>query len=69
LTFCLILNLQGCKKKEKRKLTREKVVNLFRTNPLFKNYFSEETDTHIKGEKIKAPKRINGYKKREINYD
>jgi len=56
-------------KKDKRNLTREKIVKLFRENPIFKNYFSEETDTHINGEKIKAPIRICGYKKREINYD
>jgi len=56
-------------KKEKRKLTREKLINLFKTNPIFKNYFNEETETHINGEKFKAPIRITGYKKREINFD
>jgi phage/plasmid-associated DNA primase len=56
-------------KKEKRNLTREKIVKLFRENPIFKNNFSEETDTHINGEKIKHPIRLCGYKKREINYD
>ena len=56
-------------KKEKRKLTREKIINLFKTNPIFKNNFSEETDTYTNGEKFKAPIRISGYKKREINYD
>lgn len=56
-------------KKEKRKLTREKLINLFKENPIFKNNFSEETDTYINGERFKAPIRINGYKKREINYD
>lgn len=56
-------------KKEKRNLTREKIVKLFRENPIFKNYFNEETDTYVNGEKFKAPIRISGYKKREINYD
>lgn len=56
-------------KKEKRKLTREKLINLFKENPIFRNNFSEETDTYINGERFKAPIRINGYKKREINYD
>lgn len=56
-------------KKEKRKLTREKITSLFCNNPIFKNYFNEETDTYVNGEKFKAPIRINGYKKREINYD
>ena len=56
-------------KKDKRNLTREKIIKLFRENPIFKNYFSEETDTYVNGEKFKAPIRINGYKKREINYD
>ena len=56
-------------KKEKRKLTREKLINLFKTNPIFKNNFNEETETHINGEKFKAPIRITGYKKSEINFD
>lgn len=56
-------------KKEKRNLTREKIVKLFRENPIFKNYFNEETDTYVNGEKFKAPIRLCGYKKREINYD
>ncbi len=56
-------------KKDKRNLTKEKIVKLFRENPIFKNNFSEEIDTHINGEKFKAPIRICGYKKREINYD
>ena len=56
-------------KKEKRKLTREKLINLFKENPLLKNNFSEETDTYINGDRFKAPIRINGYKKREINFD
>lgn len=56
-------------KKEKRKLTREKLINLFKTNPIFKNYFNEEIETHINGEKFKAPIRITGYIKRELNYD
>lgn len=56
-------------KKEKRNLTREKIVKLFRENPIFKNNFSDETDTYVNGEKFKAPIRICGYKKREINYD
>ena len=54
-------------KKEKRKLTRDKLINFFRENPLFKNNFNEETDTYIKNERFKAPIRINGYRKREIN--
>lgn len=53
-------------KKEKRKLTKEKLISLFRNSPIFKNYFSEETDSHIDGEKFKAPMRINGYKMRNI---
>lgn len=56
-------------KKEKRKLTREKLIKLFSENPVFKNNFREETDTFINGERFKAPIRINGYKKREINLD
>ena len=56
-------------KKEKRKLTREKLINLFKTNPIFKNYFNEEIETHINGEKFKAPIRITGYIKSELNYD
>ena len=56
-------------KKEKSNLTREKIVKLFRENPIFKKNFSEETDTYVNGEKFKAPIRICGYKKREINYD
>lgn len=56
-------------KKDKRNLTREKIVKLFRENPIFKNYFNEETDTYVNGEKFKAPIRLCGYKKREINYD
>lgn len=56
-------------KKEKRNLTREKIVKLFRENPIFKNNFNEETDTYVNGEKFKAPIRLCGYKKREINYD
>lgn len=53
-------------KKEKRRLTKEKIVILFKNNPLFKNYFKEEIDTFVNGEKFKAPLRICGYKKREI---
>ena len=56
-------------KKEKRNLTKEKIVKLFRENPIFKNNFSEEIDTHINGEKFKVPIRICGYKKIKINYD
>lgn len=56
-------------KKEKRNLTREKMVKLFRENPIFKNNFSDDIDTYVNGEKFKAPIRVCGYKKREINYD
>jgi phage/plasmid-associated DNA primase len=53
-------------KKDKRKLTRDKLISLFRENPIFKNNFSEEIDTEINGERFKAPVRINNYKKRLI---
>jgi hypothetical protein len=56
-------------KREKRRLTRDKIINLFRDNPIFKNHYSDETDTRINGVKFKAGIRLNGYKKRDINLD
>ena len=53
---------QTLSKNEKRKLTKEKLINLFRENPLYKKHFCEEINTHKNGEKIYYPKRLIGYK-------
>lgn len=54
---------------EKRRLTKEKLIKIFKENTLYKKYFNEEVDTFINGRKVKAPVRICGYKKREYNLD
>jgi hypothetical protein len=36
-------------KNEKRKFTKEKIINLFRGNVIYSTYFKEELDTHIDG--------------------
>lgn len=56
-------------KKEKRKLTKDKLIKFFRENPVFINNFNEEIDTYINNIRFKAPMRIIGYKKIEMNLD
>ena len=53
-------------KNEKRKFTKDKLIKIFKENPLFSRYFREETNTHIDGIKFKAPIRLEGYKKKQI---
>lgn len=49
-------------KNDKRKLTREKLIKLFKENAMYKNYYKDELNTHEKGKKIKIPKRLVGFK-------
>ncbi|MBY0540246.1 MAG: PriCT-2 domain-containing protein [Campylobacterales bacterium] len=53
-------------KKEKRKLTREKIIKTFKESPVFKNFYKDEIDSHVNGERFKAPVRINGYKRKLV---
>jgi hypothetical protein len=53
-------------KSEKRALTKDKLIKMFKENPIFKQNFGNEIDTYVNGERFKAPVRINGYRKRLI---
>lgn len=47
---------------EKRKLTKEKIVTLFKENPVYKKNFADEINTHKNGNKFYLPKRLNYFK-------
>jgi 5-bromo-4-chloroindolyl phosphate hydrolysis protein len=53
---------QTLSKIDKRKLTREKLVNLFKENSLYNKYYRDDVNTHIDGIKVNLPKRLIGFK-------
>ena len=53
---------QHLNKNEKRKLTKEKIIILFKENSIYKKYFGEEVDTYKNGKKIYLPIRLNNFK-------
>ncbi len=46
---------------EKRKLTKEKIITLFREHPVYKKNFADEIDTYKNGKKFYLPKRLNNF--------
>ena len=46
---------------EKRKLTKEKIIILFREHPVYKKNFADEIDTYKNGKKFYLPKRLNNF--------
>ena len=57
---------QTLSKNEKRNLTKERLIKLFKNNPVYKNYYLDEINTHKDGNKVYAPKRIIGYIVKQI---
>lgn len=48
-------------KKEKREYSRDKIIKIFRDNPLYKKIYRDETNVKINDITTYFPKRINGY--------
>ena len=46
---------------EKRKLTKEKIITLFKENPVYKKNYRDELNTHINSIKKYYPKRLNNF--------
>ncbi len=53
---------QTLSKCDKRKLTREKLINLFKDNPVYRKNYQDEVNTYKNGIKLFLPKRLIGYK-------
>lgn len=58
---------QTLNKNEKRNITKEKLIILFKDNSLYKKSYQDEINSHKDGKKIYIPKRIIGYKIKENN--
>lgn len=46
---------------EKRKLTKEKIITLFKEHPVYKINFADEINTHKNGNKFYLPNRLNNF--------
>lgn len=57
---------QTLSKHDKRSLTRERLIKLFKENVMYKKYYKNEINTYIKGNKVQLPKRLIGFKIKDI---
>jgi len=53
---------------EKRKLTKEKIMTLFREHPVYKNNFADEINTYKNGKKLYLPNRLNNFKFKKTSF-